>query len=267
MGRFSRCSLVTVLLMVPLILSGCATPKPQVALHPRADADDFFAMLQHNLNSIESLKATASVVYFASEDEAESLKVIMAYCRPDKLRLKGYKSYTPTLFDFLLKGETWLLYVPEEKRALEGDLDELRKLGGPWHAMAAVTAGLLGWLFDVSPPRIEGFVKGAKEWEMVISPVPEGSRGYLTSLYFAPGDIRIKKQVFTDPDGVVFAEVAFRDYGSHQGVWFPREWEMILTPTQERLQVSIGKLDMGAELDEQVFEILLPRAVEVERVQ
>ena len=260
-------SIVVLLIIAVLALSGCVTSEPAVTLHPRADADDFFAKLNENFNSIQSMKAVASVIYSAPEEGADSLRAIMAYRCPGKLRIKGYKPYTPTLFDFLLEEDTWRLYLPGEKRALEGDLDELRKLGGPWHAIAAVTAGLLGQLFEVSAPEIEGFVKGEQEWMMTVSLAPAGGERYLADLYFDPGDIRIKKQVFIDPGDVVFAEVAFRDYRSYDGVWFPRKWELILTPTQERLRVSIGKLDMGAELEDSVFEILLPRTVEVERVR
>lgn len=207
------------------------------------------------------------MIYSTPEEGADSLKVIIAYRRPEGLRIKGYKSYTPTLFDFLLEEDTWLLYLPGEKRALEGDLDELRKLGGPWNAIAAVTAGLLGRLFEISAPEMEGFVKSEQEWAMTVSLAAPGGERYLTRLHFDPGDVRIRKQVFIDPDDVVFAEVAFRDYHNYDGVWFPRKWELILTPTQERLRVSIGKLDMGAELEDSVFEILVPRTVEVEHVR
>jgi len=259
--------LAAFMVIAPLALSGCRTAAPPVTLHPRAGQEDFLTQLRENFEAIESMKAVGSVVYTDPEAGAESLKVIIVYARPDDLRITGYKSYTPNLFDFLLQGDSWLLYMRDDKRALEGDVAELRTLGGPWHAIAAVTAGLLGRLFEVSAPEIQGFVKNTTEWVMTLTLSATGEDRYITELYFAPGDIRLRKQIFIDPDGIVFAEVAFSEYRSYDGVWFPKEWNMILTPTQERIDVSIGKLDMAPELDEQVFEILMPRTVEVEHIR
>ena len=248
------------LIAASAVVSGCVTPKQPVLLPRTADARAFFSEVQGNFRAIESMKAFASVLYSAPDEDAESIRVAVAYTRPPKLRIKGYKPYSTTLFDFLVADQEWVLYLPPEKRAVKGTVKDMRTLGGPWYAIGMIAMELLGELAEASPEML-GLVKTDREWVLEMSHSEPGAARLTSRLYFDPGDPRVRKGLFLNSAGGVIAQVAFSDYRSLELAWFPSKWEVKIPRTQELLNISFGNIELGAPLSDSAFVIKLPDQV------
>ena len=115
-------------------LSGCAGQATGKAL-PEAGMPKTFSttgralafkeillMVNAQSQQFDSLKADVRI-----ELRSEILKDIQ-YCsaklvlvRPDKIRLKGFQSFVPTLFDIASNGKQYWLYFPQDKKVYTGD--------------------------------------------------------------------------------------------------------------------------------------------------
>ncbi len=116
-----------------LSLGSCVSrvPSPSVAPIPVPTPEEVLATLHAREANITSLKGLFQAdVQGQSSLFSRRIQGVLIYQRPGSIRIKGFTRFGGTVFDFLLHGQSYALYMPERQDPVVGYVwDDFRRLG------------------------------------------------------------------------------------------------------------------------------------------
>src|SRR3989338_1543388 len=121
------------LLLLGLSLAGCAT-TPREPLVPLKIQNATLAELTEKINAsasgLHSLKTTLDIhVRERGMTESRECQGLLAYVKPEKIYLKGYRALIPTFFTLISKDGNFWVHTPKNNQVLMGKVADLNHKG------------------------------------------------------------------------------------------------------------------------------------------
>ena len=251
-------------------LSGCAghasglalsnAPKNFSAIGRALLFKEILLMVNAQSQQFETLKADVRIELKSDvfpETQFCNAKLILA--RPDRMRLKGFQSFVPTLFDIATNGRQFWLYFPQDKKVYTGDYYH----NDVWRPSP----------LDVDPAQlsqaflIDGIVEGQEG--QVVFVEREGEEQYVVyqldgwqNRYYLKRKIwvdavqkRVTRQQYFVNDGNLSFEVQYDKYVNDKRIALPQQIVFFRPNGKSRAALEIIHYDLNQSCSIGLFEI------------
>lgn len=207
-----------------LSLGACAgrAPSPPVAARPALSPQEVLATLHAREANVTSLKGLFQAdVQGSFSPFSYRIQGTLLYQRPQSIRIKGFTQFGGTLFDFLLRGRSYVLHTPDRLNPVAGRLPDFRPLGDfsiPVQlSLRAVDLllGKIGWKAEQF--RGVQVANTAYRYTASLSPVTARNDSVLQHVWVDRYSARIQAIEYRTPDGkklITLTASDFRNVGS-----------------------------------------------------
>ncbi len=252
------------------ILSGCtaSTASKKIEIVPKSFVSstrpltfkEILLVVNAQWQQIDSVKADVRVEIKSdvlTNVQYCSAKLIVA--RPDKIRLKGFQPFVPTLFDMASNGKQYWLYFPQDKKVYTGDYYR----NDVWSPSP----------LDIDPAQlaqaflIDGIAEG--QTGQVVFSEREGENDYIVyqldgwqNRYYLKRKIwvdalqkRVTRQQYFINDGNIAFEVQYDKYLADKRNAMPQQIIFFRAAGNSRAIVEIVHYEFNRSLSPDLFEL------------
>jgi outer membrane lipoprotein-sorting protein len=261
--------LLSFLITASFLLSGCATlpPKPSEDPSPIRSGKHAANILHNKYDGLISLRASGKItVKGPGEDRGRQASMALLFQRPNKVRMRAYRTFAPLLFEFISDGNRCWLYTPSEKTAY------LNEGCGPLPAGsngANISAEILLAAFHVLSPfdAMPNFSpKIFSEKDSVRLEIRDNVmvwRKPRVKIWIDPVTGQAMRQVIMGPDGSIQADIRYLDHGSQGGVTLPVEVDIILPQVETTISIRMTKIKVNLAPPESAFDFAPPAGISI----
>lgn len=200
----------------------------------------------------KNLSAMKAVMNVSTSNELErsrqDLKGFLLYRRPNDFRFQGLTTGGNSLFELVIKGQAFELYVPTDGKILKGEkacfsrrFPEVAEIEG------LIPIMLLQWR-DV---RFQRMLK--READSIVINVTFQERNWEATL--DSGSYLLRRLVRFDNRNEADLYADFGDYKSGEDGWLPRRFEVSSPKGRWRTHVQITKIETNPYLVEKNFKL------------
>ena len=230
-----------------------AEPAP-----PLADADDAIRLLHSKYGNIRFLKAGGTIeARFPAERRRKRVSFVMMLERPDKLRIRAYRTLVPLLFELVYNGKRCWLYIPNKRTAyLSEDCDvfyfdngDIALSANMLIAAVVVVSDFDALLSTASELHQEG------EFAVLTFMAPPGMR---RELWIDRVTGLINRQIIFNRNGEKEVIVEYREQDATGNAVVPRHLELILPQADTSISLNIDEIKIDAQIPPGAFEFSPP---------
>jgi len=251
---------------------GCATPRPityipEEPIPPLAGTEDAIRLLRNNYGNIESLKAGGTIeTRFPAEDHRKRASFVLMLKRPDKLRIRTYRTLVPLLLELVYDGQRCWLYVPNRHTAyLSDDCDVFYFDNGNIALPANVLIAAVVVVSDFDALlSIPGELN--QEGDSVLLTFTEQS-GTRRELWIDPKTGFVSRQIIFNNNGEKEVVVEYREQDSTGNAVVPRHIEIILPQADTSISLIMDDIKVDAQIPPGAFEFSPPRGTSILQVE
>ncbi|MDP8262187.1 MAG: hypothetical protein P9M13_02660 [Candidatus Ancaeobacter aquaticus] len=193
----------------------------------------------------------------------------MMLLRPDKIRMKGYKPFVPTLFDLASNGEEFWFYIPKEKKLYTGTYedDSSSSIKLDVDPMSLISAMTFDNVDDDSDEEIVFLERSGESCVVNVLNKYLSDSGYFR--YFMKRKIvisleshKILQQAYYKNDGNVSFEVYYEKYTVRDDVSFPQQIVFVRPKTGTWVRINLLKTSFNQTFSDGVFSLDSVKGVE-----
>lgn len=232
-------------LALAALVAGCATaPRPRdVAPRPPESADAAFERIRARASSFSTVRGVLELVWRTEDGSAsEGCRASLSCAVPDSLWIRGTSAAFFTVFDLSADAHRVRLDIPREGVAIFGRRDD-----PAWDALPLSAADLLvALLADPCPGTDAG---DSLRWDRAVEGRLIGP-GWTLDLHADSGLPAAFQR--TDQAG---REIRWDEWTVRRGVAWPMRIELRDRERGERLEVSLGRLDLDRPIPSGRFSL------------
>lgn len=241
---------VVVGLVLLYAVSACAEP----AIEPK-QIPDTLAKKGKNLSAMKAVMTVSSV--YNEGKSRQDIKGFLMYRRPSDFRFQGIGPGGNSLFELVIKANSFELYVPSDGKVLKGGKECFgRKFPDVAEIEGLIPMILLQWK-DVRFDRLL-----ARDAEKIVIRITYEGRVWGATL--DPKTLHITRLVRLNPNGDVDLTADFGDFKTGNEGWLPRRFEVHSPAGGWRTSVRIEKIEPNPFLVEKNFALDLTFSAKVE---
>ncbi|MBI4971105.1 MAG: hypothetical protein HZC17_04615 [Candidatus Omnitrophica bacterium] len=266
---------LTFFLLLALPLAGCAT-VPREPLAPLKIQSATLAELAAKINTsaaeLHTLKSTLDIhVRERGMTESRECQGLLAYEKPGKLYLKGYRALIPTFFTLTSKDGLFWVHTPKNNQVLTGKVNDLNhtenlEMGirpddllktlnmSPLPAsdtytveMQEAPAQYIISVFRTDPTKTEKFLE----------------RQITVERFF----LNVEQEVYFNAYGIAELVITRKNYANQGPVYFPRELTIFRPDRGSTLFLKARKLLINPALNQNLFDFQMPGGATVEELK
>ncbi len=178
----------------------------------------------------------------------QDVKGFLLYRRPADFRFQGIGPGGNSLFELVIKGNAFELYIPAEGKILRGGKECFsRKFPDVAEIEGLIPLILLQWK-DVRFDRLL-----ANDSEKTV--IRMSFQGRVWGATLDPHNLLLKRLVRLSPAGEVDLTADFGDFKTGEDGWLPRRFEIQSPPGQWKTLVKINKIEPNPFLVEKNFKL------------
>jgi outer membrane lipoprotein-sorting protein len=251
-------------------LIGCAAPQKKDLITDAPSSplrqlafNEAINLINQQAEQVTAIKADTQIEIKSNLlKEPQSCYGKMMLVRPDKIRLKGFQPFVPTLFDIASNGKRFWFYVPQDKKVYTGEYNEQGETPvkldiDPFNLIAALTFEKVGGTADRDVIFLEKIGDSC-----VVNVVEKrvGKTGhrrfYLRRKIFINIESRkISKEQYFKNDGDLSFEVYYDKYAAAGDTVFPQQIVFVRPKTRTQVIINILKSSFNQTFSEDVFSL------------
>jgi len=234
---------------------------------PLAGADDAIDLLRSNYGNIESLKAGGAIeTRMSAEDHRRRASFVLMLKRPDKLRMRTYRTLTPLLLELVLDGHRCWLYVPSRNTAyLSQDCNTLYFDAGnislPAHALIAAIVVVSDFNALLSLPA-----ELHQEEDSTVLTFTEQS-GMCRELWIDPITGFVIRQTISKKNGQKELIVEYQEQELTGNAVVSRRIELLLPQTNTMISLVLDDIKTDVQIPPEAFTFSPPRETAILHVE
>jgi len=245
-------------------------PEVEPIDYKEASLQELIIMLNERAKMIDTLKASLDIDFRpVSVKNFRSCKGRLWLDKPDKIRLKGYRSLLPTFFLLVSDGISYWLSIPSKKRVYLGQVNEEAESETlSQEEMYLTPSHIIESLFldeiELNNSRKAFLDILPKMYIMNIIEIDtKGDIFSKKKIWIDRKDFTIYQHQFFDQEGRLISEVSFRNYKEVSGTKLPgliyieRPWEGI------NIRLLFGNITLNAAIDQEAFRFTPPKEQEI----
>jgi len=271
--QFKSFILNSILVIVPLILVGCATQKAGPYIGDKLidkqgiDLSKIQTLTFPQVKEIivseslgfTSLKAKAGITLTSPEINGEfRCKGVVRFQKPGRIRVIGSK-LASTVFDMLSDGENYWFYLPKEKVVYKGKCNVIRKTNTNAYVFPDDIAALLEYdrLFEARHSYMETWPTFWLVHILEQEFVPYGR------LSVDRIDNTVTELTMFKPDSSVRVQATFSDYAEINGQSIPKAIQINWPDTNTNLTLNLNNITINEPLNPEIFRFKKPKRAEI----
>jgi outer membrane lipoprotein-sorting protein len=233
-----------ILILLPTIFSpNRAFSEPAVS---PSEIPGFLTKKGKNLSAFKAVMNITSA-YDAGKSR-QDIKGFLLYRRPSDFRFQGIAPGGNSLFELVIKANTFELYIPTEGKIIKGGKECFnRKFPDVGEIEGLIPMVLLQWK-DVRFDRLL-----AHDSEKIV--VRVSFQGKVWGATLDPQTLYLKRLVRLSPSGDVDLTADFADFKTGDDGWMPRRFEVQSPVGQWKTVVKIDKIESNPFLVEKNFKL------------
>jgi hypothetical protein len=239
----SRAFLIIFLVLPAILLPDRVFGEP--AVNP-SEIPNFLTKKGKNLSAFKAVMNITSA-YDAGKSR-QDVKGFLLYRRPSDFRFQGIGPGGNSLFELVIKANTFELFIPAEGKIIKGGKDCFnRKFPDVGEIEGLIPMVLLQWK-DVRFDRLL-----AHDSEKIVIRISFQGRVWGATL--DPQTLYLKRLVRLSPAGEVDLTADFGDFKTGEDGWLPRRFEVQSPVAQWKTLVKIDRIESNPFLVEKNFKL------------
>lgn len=179
--------------------------------------------------------------------------------RPDKIRLKGFQAFIPTLFDIASNGKQYWLYFPQDKKVYTGDYyhnDVYRPSPMDIDPSQLCQAFLVDGITDGQEGQVI-FVEREGENQYVLSQLDGWQNRYYLKrkIWIDGGQKRVTRQQYFVNDGNLSFEVQYDKYLTDKRIALPQQILFFRPDGSSRAIMELVNYEFNQSFNPNLFEL------------
>jgi outer membrane lipoprotein-sorting protein len=261
--------LLSFLITASFLLSGCATlpPKPSEGPSPIRSAKHAANILHKKYDGLISLRASGRItVKGPDESRGRQASMALLFQRPDKVRMRAYRTFAPLLFEFVSDGDKCWLYTPSDKTAyLNEGCAPLPAGSNGANISAEVLLAAFQVLrpFDAMPYFSSKLFPEKDSVRLEVRQDGMAWRRLRVKIWIDPRSGLALRQVIMGPGGSIQADIRYLDHGSQGGITVPVEVDIILPQVETTISIRMTKIKVNLAPPESAFDFTPPAGVRI----
>jgi outer membrane lipoprotein-sorting protein len=280
----------TIILVLFLILNGCIskqdilneTPSKQSPFIPPSTTDQktsakgslpvlskeqVLKKIEKDYRNLKSLKANIQIFFSNANPIAQNCQGYLAYKRPGKISVKGYKELIPNFFTLVMNYPEFWFYVPKYNTVYTGQLPKIESSRGfeiqldPFLVERAL----------ITKPLETNETAEMKEADSLfylisVSTEEDGLKILKRRLWINRYNLAVEKEITFSAQGIPEIEFTRGDYKKDVFFSMPHKIQFKKIETNESVLIEIRKSYLNPEISEENFEYQPPNGVIIETV-
>ena len=172
------------------------------------------------------------------------------------MRLKGFQTFGPTLFDLLMGESLIQVYIPEQNKLFKADLSEGARKQGP---------GLtpLGLMMEILQVGIEGSeelsLSQSLQGDIVLNHLKEGRLVKKTEI--DSESLFIKRETFLTAGNQPYLIAIYAEYKKVDGHWWPFRIELHQPMEGQFMSFEFQSVKANGPIEPNIFKLDVPPGV------
>lgn len=237
--------LFVVMQAVLFVVTSTGRVTAQQALSP----SDIPRVLTEKGKNLSALKAAMNITStYDGGKSRQDVTGFLIYRRPSDFRFQGLAPGGSSLFELVMRGGRFELYVPSEGKIIKGQKDCFaKKFPDVADIEGLIPMVLLQWK-DVRFDRLL-----SKDKEKIVIRV--ASQGRIWGATLDPQTLFLKRLVRITPYGEVDLSADFGDFRDGEYGWLPKRFEVQSVVGGYRTMVRINKIEINPYVVEKNFQL------------
>ena len=256
-------SFFEILLFSALCQGGCATQRPlsdapDISAPTLETLEDARELLLQNYGIVDSMKATGELeLRRIDEGYRKRASFALLLERPDRLRMRAYRAFAPTVFELVSNGRECWLFVPSEKTAYLNKGCNGFYSGAGHSALSAET--IVAALVVVADPEIvlSSPAHAYREGDLM-KIVLSDETGTRRELWIDVDTGFVSRQRFMGNDGILKADITYGENIRREGAVIPRAVDIFFPAIHTSLLLHIDDFQNGVTVVRDVFDFAPP---------
>jgi len=269
-----RIHMITKLFLPVLILTvsliGCAAPQRKdlvteapVSPLQQLAFNEAIGIINEQAEQVTAIKADMQIEIKSNLlKEPQSCYGKMMLMRPDRIRIKGFQPFVPTLFDIASNGKRFWVYVPQDKKVYTGAYDEQGETPvkldvDPFSLISALTFEKVGGKTDREIIFLEKMGDSCVVNILEKEVSKAGRRRFFLrrKVFINLESRKIYKQQYFKNDGEISFDVYYEKYAAAGDAMFPQQVVFIRPKTQTRILINLLKSSFNQTFSDDVFSL------------
>lgn len=261
------------LLMILAILAGCQT-VPQKTLPPlkiqTVTLEELITKINESSAGLHSVKSTLNIrVREREAQEARECQGLLAYVKPDKIYLKGYRPLIPTFFTMVSKDGTFWVHLPKDNSVLTGKVSDLN---ASQNLEMGIRPDDLERALNIHPlPTSTDYVVEMQEApaQYILSVFRTNGTGKFLErqIWIERFFLNVEREVYLNAYGVAEVDITRKNYMNENKIYFPQEIAIYRPDRGSTLFLKVNKLTINPELNPKLFNFEMPGGATVEELK
>lgn len=240
-----------------LVTEAPASPLRQLSFNEAIDA------INEQAEQVTAIKADMQIEIKSNLlKNPQSCYGKMMLVRPDRIRIKGFQPFVPTLFDIASNGKRFWVYVPQDKKVYTGAYSEggetpVRLDIDPFSLISALTFEKVGGRSDKEIIFLEKLGDSCVVNITVKEVSKVGHRRYYLrrKIYINLESRKISKQQYFKNDGELSFDVYYDKYAAAGDKTFPQQIVFVRPRTETRILINLLHSSFNQTFSDDIFSL------------
>jgi len=247
-----------ILLSSALLLS-CKAPSIRPPSPPEVKGERSPKRIKRIINErIRSIRTVEGRLTIVSKGGASPQRcaALLFFKRPSQLRLKGFQTFGPTLFDLLMQESLIQVYIPEQNKLFKTDLSEGTKKQRPDLTPLSLMKGILQVGIDESE---ELSLSQEQQGVIVLNHLKEGKLVKKTEI--DARSLFIKREILLGAGEQPYLITSYADYKKTGGQWWPFRIELHQPVEGQFMSFEFQNVRTNGSIESDIFTLDVPPGV------
>lgn len=260
MNALRLSTLQTLLLFLSLaLLLSCKGPSTKPLPPPEVEGERSPRRIKHIINerirSIQTVEGHLTIVSKGGTYPGRC-KALLFFKRPSQLRLKGFQTFGPTLFDLLMEESLIQVYIPEQNKVFKTDLGEGTKKQGSGLTPLSLMKGILQVGIDESE---ELSLAQNPQGDIVLNHLKEGRLVKKTEI--DARSLFIKRETLLGAGEQPYLITTYAEYKRVGGQWWPFRIELHQPMGGQFMSFKFQSVRANGPIESDIFKLDVPPGV------
>lgn len=241
------------------LLLSCKGPSEKPLSPPEVEGERSPRRIKHIINErIRSIRTVEGHLTIVSKGGTYPgrCKALLFFKRPSQLRLKGFQTFGPTLFDLVMKGNLIEAYIPNKNTVFKADLGEGTKKQGSGLSPLDLMKGILQVGIDESEKLS---LSQDSQGDIVLNHLKEGRLVKRTEI--DARSLFIKRETLLGAGEQPYLITSYAEYKKTDGQWWPFRIELHQPMGGQFMSFEFQSVRTNGPIESDIFKLDVPPGV------
>jgi len=230
-------------------------PVPPPEVEGEKSPQQIKQIINKRIRSIRTLEGQLSIISRGGASPGRC-KALLFFKRPGQLRLKGFQTFGPTLFDLLMEGSLIQVYIPEQNKVFKTDLDQ----GMKKQASGLTPLGLMEGILQVGIDEAEELsLSQDSQGDIVLNHRKEERLVKKTEI--DSRSLFIKREILLGPGEQPYLITSYAEYKKIGGQWWPFRIKLHQPTVGQFMSFEFQSVKTNGSIEPGTFKLDVPPGV------